>query len=601
MSEAGSFIGRLFKSGKTQATQSVLEQAIDAVVSIDQHNNVTFFNAAAERLWGYRRDEVMGRNVKMLVPLAIQPDHDRLVNANRTTGQNKIVGTSREVEIERKDGSKVWGSLSLSKVHLGKQVTYTAFVRDISAEHESREVINQTLEQALDAVVTIDEHNHITFFNRAAEQFWGYTRQEVLGQNVKMLVPRGIQAGHDGYVEANRSSGVDKIVGTSREVQVERKDGSKVWGSLSLSKVQVGGRIIYTAFVKDITREREVREVINQTLEQAIDAVVTIDAQNNVTFFNAAAEKLWGFERNEVLGRNVKMLVPHAIQPQHDSLVNANRQTGVDKIVGTSREVLIERKDGRTVWGSLSLSKVRVGDQMTYTAFVKDITSEREAREMMNQTLEQAIDAVVTIDGNNLVTFFNKAAEALWGYSRKEVIGQNVKMLVPQAIQHNHDHLVNANRTSGQDKIVGTSREVPIERKDGSKVWGMLSLSKIRLDGKIAYTAFVKNVQAEHEEHDTTNTAMTSVLASSDQISQIVAVIDEIAAQTNLLSLNAAIEAARAGETGRGFAVVADEVRKLATRSATSASEIGGLVEETKERIHELARSLHLDGSAAQK
>jgi len=597
MSGSGNRLARVLEFRSDRSTQ-VLEQAIDAVVSIDQHNNVTFYNAAAERLWGYTRAEVIGRNVKMLVPQAIQAAHDGYVNANRETGRNKIVGTSRKVQVERKDGGKVWVSLSLSRVQIGRHITYTAFVRDITAQHEERETINQTLEQALDAVVSIDERNNVTFFNAAAERFWGYARDEVLGRNVKMLVPRGIQPMHDDYVDANRKTGRDKIVGTSREVQVERKDGTLAWGALSLSKIRVGERIVYTAFVKDISREREVREVINQTLEQALDAVVSIDGENNVTFFNAAAERLWGYERSEVVGRNVKMLVPHAIQAVHDSYVNANRSTGVDKIVGTSRDVLIERKDGSSVWGNLSLSRVRVGDRVTYTAFVKDITRERDAREMMNQTLEQALDAVVTIDENNLVTFFNAAAERMWGYRRDEVIGRNVKMLVPQAIQGDHDRLVHANRSTGVDKIVGTSREVPIERKDGTRIWGLLSLSKIRLEGKIAYTAFVKNVQAEHEERQTTHSAMSSVLASSEQIGQIVAVINEIAAQTNLLSLNAAIEAARAGDAGRGFAVVADEVRKLAMRSSKSAGEIDGLVEETKNRISELARSLHLHEQA---
>ncbi|WP_334050281.1 PAS domain S-box protein [Alteromonas gracilis] len=237
--------------------KQVLSQALDAVVSIDEKNLVTFFNDAAERLWGLSRDEVIGKNVKMLVPHAIQPKHDSFVNANRETGQDKIVGTSREIEIERKDGSKIWGSLSLTKVKVGSKLHYTAFIKDISAERFQREIINQTLEQALDAVVTIDSKNHITFFNGSAEELWGYERHEVIGKNVKMLVPKMFQANHDDYINANRTTGVDKIVGTSREVEVERKDGSKVWGSLSLSKVHVGEEVIYTAFVKDITVERE--------------------------------------------------------------------------------------------------------------------------------------------------------------------------------------------------------------------------------------------------------------------------------------------------------------------------------------------------------
>jgi len=118
-----------------------------------------------------------------------------------------------------------------------------------------------------------------------------------------------------------------------------------------------------------------------QILESALDAIVTIDGNNKVTFFNTAAEKLWGYQRHEVLGQNVKMLVPQVIQSGHDEYVNSHRRTGHDKIVGKSRDVLLTRKNGSQVWVNLALSVTQLGGQAGYTAFVRDISSERTARE----------------------------------------------------------------------------------------------------------------------------------------------------------------------------------------------------------------------------
>ncbi len=333
------------------------------------------------------------------MPQEHKANHDSYVNSHRQTNINKIVGSSREVELETKSGERIWVQLALSQVNVQGKKHYTAFVRDVTEEHESREIVEQTLEQALDAVVCIDENNNVTLFNASAEKLWGYTREEVIGQNVKMLVPQEIQANHDNYVNANRETGQDKIVGTSREVKIERKDGGSLWGRLSLSKVRLADRTLYTAFIKDVTEEveqREMQRMLSLVANETDNAVIISDANGLIEYVNNGFYRLTGWQLEEVKGKKPGSFLQGEETDQRTVGVIRqklkNREAFYD-------EILNYKKNGTPYWTSLSINPVfKEGNLVNFIAVQADITRVKQMALDFTNKLKAIGSALVLLE-----------------------------------------------------------------------------------------------------------------------------------------------------------------------------------------------------------
>ena len=305
-------------------TRAILNAAVDAIITIDEAGRVESMNPAAERLFGHTADEVIGRNVKMLMPEPYRHEHDGYLHNYLTTGQKKIIGLGREVVGLRKDGSTFPMHLAVSELQLGDRRMFTGIARDIT---DLRRAIDQLenseartraiLDAAVDAILTIETDGRVESMNPAAERLFGYTADEVIGQNVKMLMPEPYRHEHDGYLHNYLTTGQKKIIGLGREVVGLRKDGSTFPMHLAVSELQLGDRRMFTGIARDIT---DLRRAISQLedseartraiLDAAVDAILTIETDGTVESMNPAAERLFGYTADEVIGRNVKILMP---------------------------------------------------------------------------------------------------------------------------------------------------------------------------------------------------------------------------------------------------------------------------------------------------
>lgn len=198
--------------------RAIVDTALDGVVVIDRRGAIRSVNSATERLFGYAADEVIGRNVSILMPEPYAGEHDTYLENYLRTGQKKIIGIGREVVGRRKNGSVFPMDLSVGEAHDGREPIFVGIIRDITdrkaaelAQRESELRLRSILDTVPDAIVVIDARGIIQSFSPAAERLFGYENAEVVGHNVHVLMPTPYREAHDGYIERYLRTGERRI------------------------------------------------------------------------------------------------------------------------------------------------------------------------------------------------------------------------------------------------------------------------------------------------------------------------------------------------------------------------------------------------------
>jgi two-component system, LuxR family, sensor kinase FixL len=238
------------------------------------------------------------------------------------------------------------------------------------------------IESAVDGIIVIDDRGRIEAFNPAAARLFGYTEEEVRGRNVNVLMPSPYHEEHDGYLARYLETGAKKIIGIGREVTGRRRDGTTFPLHLSVGEMLVPGGRKFTGILHDLTEQLSLESRVRASearwravIESAVDAVIVIDAQGRIEAFNPAAERLFGYGEQEVVGHNVSVLMPSPYHEQHDDYLERYLHTGMQKIIGMGREVTGLKRDGTTFPLHLSVGEMSVAGERKFTGILHDLSA----------------------------------------------------------------------------------------------------------------------------------------------------------------------------------------------------------------------------------
>jgi len=253
---------------------------------------------------------------------------------------------------------------------------------------------------AMDGIITVNDRQEIVLFNPAAERMFGISVSEVLGQPISRFIPERYRGAHAAHIRRFAETGVtSRQMGALGAISGQRVDGEEFPIEASISQVEVGGERLSTVILRDITERQaaesalvESRRRMEGIVESAMDALVTVDEDQQIILFNPAAERMFGVPAAEAIGTPIERFIPERFRAGHGQHIRWFKEAGVtNRRMGALGAVSGLRASGEEFPVEASISHVHVGGARLATVILRDIT-ERRANEEARLLLAREVD-----------------------------------------------------------------------------------------------------------------------------------------------------------------------------------------------------------------